>query len=93
MGGERERERESAGWGWGGWESKVSAGSTPDPGFWHQMLAKCCSQRKLTRKSHVQEQGLMSDLGNMAQEEGESRPGMAFYRRGRVRGWHMCRSL
>jgi hypothetical protein len=26
-----ERERERAGWGWGGRESKVSAGSSPDP--------------------------------------------------------------
>jgi hypothetical protein len=31
----------------------------------------------------------LADLGNMAQEESESGPGMAFYRRGRVRGWCM----
>jgi hypothetical protein len=51
----------------------------------------------LTRKSHVQGQGLMTgtshlaDLGKIAQEESESGPGMAFYRRGRVRGWCMRR--
>jgi hypothetical protein len=33
----------------------------------------------------------LADPGNMAQEESESRPGMAFYRRGRLRGWHMLR--
>jgi hypothetical protein len=43
------------------------------------------SQRKLTRRTHVQQQGLT------AQEKGEFGPGMAFYRQGRVRGWHMCR--
>jgi hypothetical protein len=49
------------------------------------------------RKSHVQEQGLMTgtshlaDMGKMVKEESESGPGMAFYRIGRVRGWHMCR--
>jgi hypothetical protein len=48
-------------------------------------------------KSHIQEQGLMigkscrSDPGKMAQEQSKSGPGMAFYRRGRVRGWCMHR--
>jgi hypothetical protein len=31
----------------------------------------------------------LADPGKIAQEERVSRPGMAFYRRGRVRGW--CR--
>jgi hypothetical protein len=45
-------------------------------------------------KSHVQRQGLMTgmsrlaDLGKMVQEEREFGPVMAFYRQGRVRGWH-----
>jgi hypothetical protein len=33
----------------------------------------------------------LADLGKMAQEERESGPGMAFYGRGRVRGWHVRR--
>jgi hypothetical protein len=54
---------------------------------------------QLTKKAHKKisciRQGLMTvtshlaDLGNMAQEESESGPGMAFYRKGRVRGWCM----
>jgi hypothetical protein len=31
----------------------------------------------------------LADPGKMVQEESESGPGMTFYRRGRVRGWHM----
>jgi hypothetical protein len=52
------------------------------------VLGKSHSQRKLTRKSHVQEQGLMTgtshlaDLGKMTQEESESWPGMAFIEEG-----------
>jgi hypothetical protein len=44
------------------------------------------------RKTHVQEQGLMAgtshlaDPGKMALEESEFGSGMAFYRRGRIRG-------
>jgi hypothetical protein len=33
----------------------------------------------------------LADLGKMAQKESEFRPCVAFYRRERVRGWHMCR--
>jgi hypothetical protein len=43
-------ERERAGWGGGGWESKVSAGSTPDPGFWGQMLGKMPLTKKANEK-------------------------------------------
>jgi hypothetical protein len=55
----------------------------------------------LTKKAHKKNSrprvGLMTgmsclaELGKMAQEESESGPGMAFYRRGRVRGWCMDR--
>jgi hypothetical protein len=31
----------------------------------------------------------LADSGKMAQEEREFGPGMAFYRRGRVRGWRI----
>jgi hypothetical protein len=33
----------------------------------------------------------LADLGKMVQEENESGLGMPFYRRGRVKGWHMHR--
>jgi hypothetical protein len=40
--------RESAGWGGGSRESKVSAGSTPDPSHSTKMLGKT----PLTKKGH-----------------------------------------
>jgi hypothetical protein len=66
-------------------------------GNWGSSLLGKMPLTKLTRKSHVQGQGLMTgtsclaDLGKMVQEESELGPGMAFYRRGWVRGWHMHR--
>jgi hypothetical protein len=42
------RERERAGWGGVGWESKVSAGSAPDPSHSTKMLGKM----PLTKKAH-----------------------------------------
>jgi hypothetical protein len=44
----------SGSWGGGGWESKASAGSTPDPSHATKMLGKM----PLTKKAH--EKSLMS---------------------------------
>jgi hypothetical protein len=48
MGVWRDREREREGWMGGGWESKVSAGSAPNPSHGTKMLGKM----QLTNKAH-----------------------------------------
>jgi hypothetical protein len=52
---ERERVRESAGWGGGSRESKVSAGSTPDPSHSTKMVGKMPLIKKAHKKTLTSE--------------------------------------
>jgi hypothetical protein len=62
----------------------------------HQMLGEMPCIKKAHEKISCPRAGLMTstshlaDPGKMVQKASRSRPGMAFYRRGRVRSWHMC---
>jgi hypothetical protein len=82
-------ERERAGWGGGGQESKVSAGSAPNPSHGTKMLGKMPLTKKAHKKSHVQEQRLVAGpnhqagQGKMVQHQLWARRG--FFRKGRLR--------
>jgi hypothetical protein len=73
-----------------GQENKVSAGNSTESKSRHQMLGKTL------HKENSRPRAGFNARYEVVQEEERTkgkgfRPGMAFYRRGRVRGWRMCR--